>query len=313
MEIDYDLSIVIVNYNVTDLLVNCINSIYNYEKRLNFEIFVIDNNSDENVAEGLSDFLENDNFNLIINKENFGFAKANNQVLDHFRGKYVLFLNPDTEIKQQDSFNKIVEILDKDQKVGICGPKILFGDGSLQLSCGNFPTPFRLLSEVLFLTRFFPLLFPGYRFPNWKHDERRYVDWVSGACLFIRRDIFIGLSGFDEKLIFYIEDVDLCYRTRLLGHKILYEPSVEILHFEGQSSRKSRETAVISGFMSKLNFYSKYYKKRYVNLVKLGFILSSMIKIIVLFPMRLLKPDLYKSIFRSYTIALKRLIKYNLD
>lgn len=300
-------SIIIVNYNVADLLIECVKSINSTESDLILEIIVVDNNSNNDDKKKLMEIAAQQKIRLVLNFQNVGFAAANNQVLSDLNSDYVVFLNPDTKIIEPYTFDRLISVLESSEKIGVCGPKILFGDGTLQLSCGSYPTPLRFLSELLYLTHFFPKLFPGYRYSNWQHNHRKEVDWVSGACLVIKYNVLKMIFGFDDMLSFYMEDVDLCTRVIMKGYKIIYEPSVYLIHFEGQSSRQTRETAVITGYFSKLKFYSKYHRKSTVELIRIGFIASTILKLIVLFPFKMASKK-YGPLFNSYYVALRQLL-----
>jgi hypothetical protein len=303
------LSIVIVSFNVVDYVVDCIQSIYDTEPDLDFEIWVVDNDSTDNTIDVLKErFAEHRRLHIIGNHNNRGFGRANNQVIPDINGELVLFLNPDTRLVEKNSLKAMVNYLKKDEKIGICGPRIVFSSGELQLSCGEFPTLTKTILEVFSLPKMLPVFFHGYRYIDWNHKEVKRVDWVSGACLMIKTDLLKRLQGFDETLIMYAEDVDLCARARGLNFDVVYYPFSEIVHFEGQSSKKTRSTAVISGYISKMNFFSKYYGNGSAYIVGLAFIISSMVKIILIFPFSFFDSD-NKERLKSYSVALKQLLK----
>lgn len=308
-----EISIVIVSYNVSAYLEKCLNSIFRNEKDLSFEIFIVDNNSSDNTIDMLNNkFADQKNLYIIANKDNLGFARANNQVLSKVSGDMILFLNPDTELKEINSLKKLFQYMTIHQNVGICGPRIIFGNGDLQFSCGEKPTLKTTLLEVFLLPKIFPGLFKGYRLANWNHLETRTVDWVSGACLMIRNDVLKTIGGFDDKMIMYAEDVDLCLRTEQLGYEVKYYPDVSIIHYEGQSSRKTRKTAVIAGYKSKLHFFEKYYGLNAARKLKFAFIVSSFFKILYITPVCFFKPERYNPIRESYLVALKEIMNLSI-
>ncbi len=304
-----ELSIVIVSFNVVDFVVDCIQSIYDTEPDLDFEIWVVDNDSADNTVDVLKEtFAGRRQLHIIANSNNRGYGRANNQVIPDVNGEFVLFLNPDTRLVKKHSLKLMIDYLKADKTIGICSPRIVFSSGELQLSCGEFPTLAKTILEVFSLPKVLPVFFHGYRYIDWNHKEVKKVDWVSGACLMIKTDLLKRLQGFDETLIMYAEDVDLCARARALHFDVIYYPFSEIVHFEGQSSKKTRSTAVISGYISKMNFFKKHYGNRYAHILGLSFIISSLVKIICIFPFSFHDAD-NRERLKSYSVALKELLK----
>lgn len=309
----HKLSILIVSYNVRALLQNCIQSIQKNEKGTDLEILVFENNSSDGSLGMLEELsLIYPNLQIIRSDENIGFARGNNELIKRTTSDYVLLLNPDTEIIKENTIGLLLEFLEKNPKVGIVGPKITYGDGKLQYSCGKMPSLFNTIAGVLSLPNLFPALFGRYRYGNWDHSELREVAWVSGACLLISGKQLHAIDGFDPELIMYAEDVDLCLRIRAMGLQVMYYPDIVIVHYEGQSSKKSRNLSLLSGFKSYLHFYKKYKGYRQAVFLKYALIAACLIKIMVLALLNILYKKQYQSIQESYCNAVPQLWAYKI-
>ena len=217
------LSIIILSYNTKDLILHCIESIVKqYEKELKnktLEIVVVDNASSDASASQISNLKSQiSNLQIILNKDNVGFGKGCNIGAKEASGKYILFLNSDTQVKDR-GFLKMIEFLEQNNKIGILGGKLLNSDGSLQASGGNFYNLWNL----------FLVLIGGERFGLTRKSPKKIekVDWVSGACMMIKKELFERLSGFDEHFFMYIEDMEFCYRVKRLGYTIYYFPNTK--------------------------------------------------------------------------------------
>ncbi|MCH8011196.1 MAG: glycosyltransferase family 2 protein [Candidatus Marinimicrobia bacterium] len=274
-----DVSIVIVNYNTHDVLRECLRSIFNYTQNISYEVIVIDNASNDRTVSMLRYELYGQ-LKLIENSRNVGFTIASNQGIDEAEGRYVCIINPDT-LFHDNAVGQLVRFMDSHSEVGVCGPKLLYPDGSLQLSCGKSPSVWTTFCELYSLSRISPYLFGGYRYSWWNHNSIRDVHWVSGACLMIRRETARAVGGFDENMFMYEEDVDLCLRVKKRGQRVVYNPNVRIIHIGARSSRKHRAIAVLAGYNSKLYFFGKHVGKFSQKLVKIFLISSSIAKIII--------------------------------
>ena len=307
-------SILIVSYNVSELLNSCITSLLRFENNNNFEINVLENASQDGSLMMLQRFEANyPNIKISASSKNVGFARGNNLLIPDTTYDYVLFLNPDTEIFEENTIGKLVDFLESNHTIGVIGPKIVYGDGRIQYSCGEMPTILNTLLGVLSLPNFFPAIFGKYRYGDWAHDEKREVVWISGACLLIRGKAVRELGGFDPDLIMYAEDVDLCLRMREKGYKIVYYPDAVIKHYEGQSSKKARKSSVISGFKSYIHFYKKHKGYKHALFLKFALIIVSIIKIMVLAALVLFNKDKYLNILESYLYAIGQLWSYKIS
>ncbi len=239
MRLDLDLSIIIINYNVKEFLQNLIHSIRKAAGNLNYEIIIVDNAS----SDGSVDFIK-DRFpevNLIQNETNLGFGKANNQALKISRGRYILLLNPDSLVSE-DTFSKMISFFESHPSVGLAGCKILNPDGTLQLACRrSFPGPWTSFCKVTGLSTLFPRskLFARYNL-TYKDENKSYeVDAISGSFMMMRREVYDKTGGFDEDYFMYGEDLDLCYRIQKSGYKVYYVHDTQIIHYKGESTRRS--------------------------------------------------------------------------
>jgi len=253
------LSVVIVNWNVKELLAKCLESIFQTSGGLGLEVIVVDNASSDDSAGMLKrDFK---NVILIENKQNIGFGAANNLGIKICKGEYILILNPDTEIIGE-GLRKMVDFMDRNPNAGAVGPRILNSDGSIQMTCArNFPT---LSTEFFWLTtliRRFPKnkVIGRYLMSFWDHEEKREVDCLSGASMMIRKSAAENLKYFDEDYFMYGDDVDLCYRIKKAGWKIWYLPEAEIIHYGGGSSKGIAETAAIYDRIAIATFFKKHH------------------------------------------------------
>jgi len=303
-------SVIIVSFNVKELLRQCLNSLRKEQTLM--EIFVVDNASQDGTIEMLkSEFSDWRALNIITNEVNIGFSRANNQAISKCSGRYILFLNPDTIILP-GAITALVEYLETHIDVGIVGPRLIYSDGSLQLSCGTRPYLLGTIFDSFMLYKLSPRLFGRNRYMEWEHNEERDVGWVSGACLMIRKELALSLKGFDENFFFTGEDVDLCLRVWQRGYRVVYYPKVAIIHLEGQSSRKNRTQIILKAYQSKLYFYRKYKGKLTVIFLRGVFFLSSLVKTIFACIIGSVKPDPYCSIFRAHLNAIFKIWVLNI-
>lgn len=253
----YDISIVIVNYNVRDHLDACIASIYKSNNdKYKIEIFVIDNNS----IDGSSGFILNKypSVNCIENNKNYGFSKANNIALKKVRGKYVLVLNPDT-ILEEETFDKLINFCNEHKDIGAISSKLIKADGKLDLACKrSFPSLSVALSRIFGLSKLFPKskIFGKYNLTYLDENETYEVDAICGAFMFIPKYVLDNVGLFDEDYFMYGEDLDLCFRIRKNGYKIFYFPEVKTVHLKGESTKKSGLTYV-SNFYGAMSIFAK--------------------------------------------------------
>lgn len=234
-----DLSIIIVNYNVKEFLQNLIQSIYKAVENLSYEIIIVDNCSDD----GSVDFIKSKfpEVTLIANKENLGFSKANNIGLKESRGDYLLLLNPDTVVGE-DTLARMINFLKENNEVGLASCKILNPDGTLQLACRrSFPGPWTSFCRVTGLSSLFPKsrLFARYNLTYLDENESYEVDAISGSFMVLPRNVYEKIGGLDEQFFMYGEDLDFCYRVQKAGFKVFYFHDAQIIHYKGESTKRS--------------------------------------------------------------------------
>ncbi len=261
-----DISVIIVNYNVRDLLEQCINSIIKASKNLKVEIIVVDNNSYDGSVELLrSKFSSNSSIRIIECQVNLGFAKANNLGAKEARGEYFLILNPDT-ILQEDTLEKSLEFYKSNPKIGALTCKLILPSGKLDLACRrSFPTPSVAVYRILGLSRIFrrSRTFGKYNLTFLSEDETYEVDSIVGAFMFMRKSIYDSLNGFDEDYFMYGEDLDLCYRIKQAGYKNYYFHETSIIHYKGESTKKSSLSYVSNFYGAMQIFVKKNLKTRF--------------------------------------------------
>lgn len=234
-----DLSIIIVNYNVKEFLLNLLQSIRNAINNIAAEIIVVDNASDDGSVELLKEKYSD--VKLIINEVNVGFGAANNQALKIARGKYFLLINPDTIVKE-NTFDEMIGFFERTPDTGIAGCKVLNPDGTLQLACRRgFPGPWTSFTKVMGLSKIFPnsRLFARYNLTYLDENQTYEVDAVSGAFMMMRRELYEKIGGFDPQFFMYGEDLDLCYRSQKNGFKVYYLHTTEVIHYKGESTKRS--------------------------------------------------------------------------
>jgi GT2 family glycosyltransferase len=268
------LSIIILSYNTKNLTLACLKSIASQcdeeLKKKELEIIVVDNASSDGSPSAISNFqFPISNLRLIQSKENVGFGKGCNLGAKEAKGKYLLFLNSDTEVLDK-GFMLMVNFLDKNRSVAILGGKLKNDNGSVQKSCGKFYTLLNLLIMLLGLERF--------GFLRSSPSKIQKVDWVSGACMMVRKEIFEKLNGFDEKLFMYIEDMEICFRSKKLGFSTYFYPNLELIHKSLGSSNKT--FAIINIYKGILYFYRKH--KSYLEYLVAKTLLISKAKILIL-------------------------------
>jgi GT2 family glycosyltransferase len=247
-----DLSIIIVNWNTKDLLLRCLNAIYQTVRAVEMEVIVVDNGSkDGSVAAAVERFPK---ARFIQNQMNLGFARANNQALSVAAGRYLLLLNPDTVVRDR-AIENLLSFMEADPKVGVAGGQLINPDGSKQNSIANFPT----LATELLNKSLLRWLFPG-RFPG---KERVYgepieVESVIGACMMVRGKTVEEVGPLDEGYFLFLEETDWCYRMKKAGWKVYHVPAAQVYHFQGKSAETDIKGAKIEYYRSRYRFFQKH-------------------------------------------------------
>ena len=255
------LSIVVVNYNVQPFLEQCLYSIQKASKNLNLEIIVVDNNS----VDGSIGMLKNKfpHINLIENKQNTGFSYANNQAIKIAKGEYILLLNPDTVI-EEDTLEKVISFMDTRPDAGGLGVKMLDGKGNfLPESKRGLPTPWVAFYKIFGLSALFPTskIFGKYHLGYLDENKINKVDILSGAFMLIRKNVFDKTGLLDETFFMYGEDIDLSYRITLAGYNNYYFPETRIIHYKGESTKKSSINYVFVFYRAMAIFAKKHFSQ----------------------------------------------------
>ncbi|MBN1144482.1 MAG: glycosyltransferase [Bacteroidales bacterium] len=256
-----DLSVIIVNYNVKYFLEQCLHSVMMAISKIQAEVIVVDNNS----ADGSVSMIRQKfpHVILIANTTNTGFARANNQAVKKASGRYILLLNPDTVV-QEDSFLKCIQYMDKNPEAGCLGVKMIDGKGKfLPESKRSLPTPPVAFYKVFGLSKLFPRskTFGRYHLGFLNPDEIHKVDVISGAYMFMRRSALDKTGHLDESFFMYGEDIDLSYRFIKAGFSNIYFPDTTIIHYKGESTKKSSINYVVIFYKAMIIFARKHFKE----------------------------------------------------
>jgi len=254
------LSVIIVNYNVKYFLEQCLCSVKKAIADIDAEVIIVDNHSADGSVEYLQPAFP---FTFIRNEENIGFARANNQGLRMAKGKYLLFLNPDTLVPE-DCFKSCISFMESNKDAGALGTKMIDGSGRfLKESKRAFPTPWISFCKMCGLTSIFPssALFAGYYLGHLPMHETNEAGALAGAFMFVKKAVLEITGGFDEQFFMYAEDIDLSYRIQQAGFKNFYFSKSTIIHFKGEST--TRDIFYIKLFYKAMRqFVKKHYQQR---------------------------------------------------
>jgi len=274
------LSLIILNWNTRELLKQCLESLGQRRKDANLparlagavakragkagmqrcgeEIIVVDNGSRDGSQEYLKTQMsklktktQNLKLKIILNRENLGFAKGNNVGIKEAKGDYILLLNSDTLIVD-GALSRLVDFMDSHPEIAVAGPRLLNKDGSFQASVGRFPT----LPVVFWML--FREHFGGSTYVRRSPTEGGEVDWVMGAALMARKEVFEKTGLLDEKMFMYMEEVEWCYRAKKAGFKIYFYPDVQITHLWQGSSQTGRKDPILNIYRGLTYFYRKH-------------------------------------------------------
>jgi len=251
-----DVSIIIVAWNVRDFLHNCLRSIYQETKGLDFEVIYVDNASaDASVEMVVEKFPQ---VKIIRNRENRGFATANNQGIRIAKGRYVLLLNSDTVVLD-NAIAKTVEFADAHPDAAVVGCRVLNPDKTLQPTCFMFPSLLNMLLSASYLYKLLPKsrFFGRERMTWWDRNDTREVDVVTGCYMLVRREAIEDVGIMDERYFIYADETDWCYRFRKNGWKVLFVHEPEIIHYGGQTTKQIPEKFKFQLYGAKLVFMEK--------------------------------------------------------
>lgn len=261
------LSIVIVNWNTSELLSACLQSICNFPPNGDYEIIVVDNNSWDLDADAFCE--HHPGIRLIRNRENVGYARGNNQAIEQARGDYVLLLNPDTEVTE-GAIETLLQFVEAHGDAGAAAPKLIRPDGTIDRSVRSFPYPGPIAWEYLRLAHLFPRSrrFGAYRMTWFGYDQTIEVDQPMGSALVLNRRALDQIGFFDESFPIFFNEVDLLYRAKENGWKVYFVHSATMIHHGGASTKQARRMMMLAeSHKSLLRFYAKHFDRRIPALV----------------------------------------------
>lgn len=260
---EVQLSVIIVNYNGLRFLKDCLDSLIDKLNSISHEIIIIDNNSQD---ESCAFIKENYPFvYLIESKINYGFGKGNNEAVKHAKGKYVLLFNNDTILI--DNLDPILSLLEKDKSIGVVGINMLNANKEYLPAAGNFP-------NIRSMFKFQKLLDLGIEFNIGKFSKEYYeVDWLVGSFLFLSKETYEKINGFDEDYFMYVEDVDFCKKIADIGLKRIFIPNLNYIHFVGFNSNKN--PMLVKGYKI---YIKKHFKGFSSIMVSVALIINAVVK-----------------------------------
>ena len=285
-----DVSLIVVNWNVREYLLKCVESIFKYTENITFEIIVVDNASNDGSIEALrsayTQEILDEKLVIINNKNNNGFSKANNQGLKEARGKYIYFVNPDVEFLE-NTVIKLKEYMDIHPEVGICTGTLLYGDKTTQPNVKFNPTFCDQVIVLLKLHHFLKLkCLKRYLAKDFDYHSPSEVQLIMGASMFTRNDLMKAIQGWDEDYWIWWEDVDLCLRVQKRKLKIMYLPITEMIHYESKSFEKvmslQKQKRFITGMLT-------YFKKHHSKAAYFALLILSPISYLLAYIVQILK------------------------
>lgn len=275
-----DITFIIVNYKTKDLVVQAIKSIQKYVTSPTYEIIVIDNNSGDNSAVSLKNKFPE--VTVIESKKNVGFGPGNNIGIKRAKGEYLFFINSDAYFIDT-SLSKLLERARQIKNLGAIAPLILNPDKSIQQSGGYLPTLLRIFWWMSFIDDL-----PGGAFLkpyHMDHDsfysKERQLDWITGAAFMVPKRVMSIVGSFDEKIFMYGEDVDICYRIKSAGFKIVMFPVAKIVHIGQGSSGKAPRNAILGEYKTILYVYSKHMGKGSLQMARILLKIGALLRIVV--------------------------------
>ena len=271
-------SVIIVNYNVRDFLAHAIVSLQRSLRGIRSEIIVVDNASEDGSVGMMRRRFPA--VRLLENRENVGFARANNRALRESRGDYILLINPDTLV-QEDTVRVMLRFFATHPDAGLAGCAILSPDGSFQLSCRrSFPTPWVAFTKISGLGALFPSsrFFGRYNLTYRPVDQSYEVDAVSGSFMMLRREVYERVGGLDEDFFMYGEDLDWCYRVQKAGWRVFFVHETRIIHYKGESTRRSSIDEIETFYKAMTLFVEKHFRFPFpvTSFLKLGIAVTSL-------------------------------------
>ncbi|HOJ70321.1 MAG TPA: glycosyltransferase family 2 protein [Syntrophorhabdaceae bacterium] len=273
------LSVIIVSWNSQEFLVPCLTSVFNKNPDFDFEVILIDNASTDHSIGSVKEVFTQ--VKTIENKENIGFTRANNQGIGVSKGEYILLLNPDTIIIEENLFKKWVTFMDEHPEAGASGCRLIYPDGVHQVGdAGYKPSLKTVINFSFFISRIFSQfrgLFVNYK----KLTHPVEVDWICGADFLVRRSILDKVGLMNEDIFMYADDIEWGCRIRDYGYKIFYLPHFSIIHLQGGSAKKREDIGSFSNlWLKNIRLFFKYCNKNqpvflYDVVISTGFLLRA--------------------------------------
>lgn len=264
-----ELSIIILNYNVKELLINCLESIFENKGKLDlWQVIVVDNASSDGSVEEVRKRYKD--IEILENKENLGFAAGNNAGVKYAKAPVILFLNPDTVVVNK-AIQKSLEVLKSDPDIGALTCRVQLPDGKLDYSCHRgFPTPWNAFTYFSGLAKMFPrsFFFAGYTASYLDINTDHEIDCLTGAFLMVRKIAGDQIGWWDKDYFWNGEDIEFCYCLKAKGWKIYFYPEVKIIHYKGSSAGKEKSKTISHGISAMRIFYKKHYYRKYPPLVR---------------------------------------------
>jgi GT2 family glycosyltransferase len=296
-----DLSIIIISYNTKEITRKCVETVIqslNYAHDINTEIIVVDNGSTDgsiqvldNIKYQISNIKKTNQFKIIKNRQNLGYAKANNLAAKKAKGEYLLFLNSDIEVIE-DAIPRMFNFYKQKEKVfNFLGGKLLNKNMTSQPSCGPFYS-LPVIFGALFLRGDY------WGLTRWSPNKVKEVDWVSGACFLTKKKFFNELGGFDENIFMYMDEIDLLYRAKKNGLKVGFYPEAKFIHL-GSASSQGRTQPILQVYRGFLYFYQKHFSDFHLKILKLMLKLKAYLSLLI---GKILKNDY---LIKTYEEALK--------
>ncbi|MCH8034637.1 MAG: glycosyltransferase family 2 protein [Bacteroidetes bacterium] len=292
-------SIIIVNYNLTENIRNLLTTIDQNVKDIDYEVIVVDNNSPDRSVEKLTSEFPQFRFEFL--NTNYGFGHGNNVGAFKTTGKYLLLLNPDTYLVDNLPL-KLYHFAEKHPDYGIIGPRLYFPDGTIQISAAKFPN---LKQEIAY---HFGLLSIGLNL-IYKLKEKLYkgeyykVDFVFGSCMFINREVFETVKGFDERYFLLSEETDFCYEVRKnTDYQIIYWRGAKIIHLKSQITGQNVPSRIKLAYESKLRFFNKHYSVIRVFILRIYIITLFTLKYLTIFRKKYRRQDYKETYLRIIKI-----------
>lgn len=276
-----ELSIVTISYNTKNITLDCLESIIKYTKGITYEIIVIDNGSKDDSVDSLRRFSKKHaQVKLVDAGENLGFGRGNNLGASKAIGEYLLFLNSDT-LFFDNALKEALENVKKNPSAGAYSCRLLNPDHTFQPSGGHFPSFLNVIAWQFFVDDL-PVvgeLIPSFHPKKSQYDRNKNMDWVTGAFLMVRRDVFDEAGGFDKNIFMYTEEMELCYRLSKLGYRTHYTNEPAVIHLGGASGGSF--LALTSEIKYMLYFWRKHMPLWQIPFIKISFFIGSLLRLLI--------------------------------